>query len=365
MGKVSSSQLHRKKAKHVDELMKLVNVFGFLVLAIFFSCKNGPKKLEVIWENGKAIAISIPRGNLIVDSLRVVNSKQIFGSFTDKGDAFEFRPVIPLTAGLNYEIWNGMQLIGKLVVPFPDAKQAPLLTRIYPETDTVPENLLKFYFLFSKPMRTGKSLEHIYLLDKNGDTMRNVFLNLQPELWDTSGKVLTVWLDPGRIKHGLVLNKKLGNPLTQNAHYQLIVSSEWKDTRGLSLTKIYTKAFVVGAADHDVPDVHKWTLSLPKSGTKQPLIINTKEPLDHLLLAESLSVFDAIHGEVKGTVGVRKGKVWEFVPVKPWAAGEYQLHVNARLEDLAANNLNRVFDRDIRKEKGGDDGVVQRDFKIF
>ncbi len=213
-------------------------------------------------------------------------------------------------------------------------------------------------------MRTGQSLEHIFLLDRKGDTMRNVFLNLQPELWDTSGNVLTLWLDPGRIKHGLVLNKKLGNPLTQHAHYKLVVSTTWKDTEGLNLAKTYTKSFIVGAADHDVPDIQKWTLSRPTLGTTNPLRVDTKEPMDHLLLAESLSIVDSNNEVIEGNVLIKKDRIWEFTPIKAWHSGNYYLEAKARLEDLAANNLNRVFDRDIRKEKGRNEGVMRREFVI-
>ncbi len=337
---------------------------AFLILSFFISCKEKSQKLELIWENDKAIGIAIPKSISNLDSLHIINVKQIFGSLTELADFFEFRSVIPLTAGLSYEVWNGKKMIGKLTVPLPNSKLAPVLTSIYPEIDTVPENLLKFYFVFSKPMRSGASLNHIFLLDKKGDTMQNVFLNLQPELWDTSGKVLTIWIDPGRIKRDLVLNKKLGNPLTQNSNYKLIVSNTWKDTQGLTLPKIYTKSFVVGAADHQIPDVSKWNLTLPKSRTTHPIVIDAKETLDHLLLAESLSILDFNNKEVAGTIMIRKDQILEFVPLKPWTGSKYVLQVNARLEDLAANNLNKVFDRDIRKEEGRNDDVVKREFKL-
>ncbi len=345
---------------------KLYVMYGlaFLVVVFFDGCNNSAQKLEIIWENNQAIGIAIPKNGSDLDSLKVINVVPIFGSFIAKNNGIEFRSIIPLTAGLSYEIWNGKNRIGKVAVPFPAAKLAPVLAAIYPQRDTVPENLLKLYFRFSKPMQTGKSLEHIFILDKNSDTMRNVFLNLQPELWDTSGKILTLWLDPGRIKRDLVLNKKLGNPLMQNAHYQLIVSNRWKDTQGLRLTKTYSKSFVVAAADGEVPDVNKWSLALPASGTKRPLIIDTKEAMDHFLLMESVTILGPKNEIVEGEIKIKEDQIWEFTPLKPWLANKYQLQVNTRLEDLAANNLNKVFDRDIRKEKGRDDDVVKRAFFI-
>ena len=42
--------------------------------------------------------------------------------------------------------------------------------------------------------------------------------------------------------------------------------------------------------------------------------------------------------------------VLEFRPESPWAKGSYIIESEERLEDLAGNNLNRLFDRDITKE---------------
>lgn len=54
----------------------------------------------------------------------------------------------------------------------------------------------------------------------------------------------------------------------------------------------------------------------------------------------------------------------EFVPDKLWKTGHYLLRVNARLEDLAGNNLNKVLDRDVPKETKQDGLFVQRNFEI-
>ena len=77
----------------------------------------------------------------------------------------------------------------------------------------MPENLLKIYLRFSHPMREGQSDKYISLIKNGKDTLPDVFLNLQPELWNEDRTVLTVWLDPGRIKRDLQPNLKLGNPL--------------------------------------------------------------------------------------------------------------------------------------------------------
>src|SRR5476651_1203354 len=258
-------------------------VFFLYVLAS--GCSRSDDHVVLVWKDGRAVGIAIHDGLFnnksaadVKDSLKVVltGSKAdagILGSFVTDWHGVDFEPLIPLSPGLSYDVLLSGKRIARKKVPV-NTGEAPKLTAIYPETDTVPENLLKFYFQFSHPMRTGLVLDHICLLDKNKDTMQRVFLNLQPELWDKTGTVLTLWLDPGRIKRSLVLNKELGNPLKTNESYTLVVSQNWKDNRGLSLAQSYTKHFTVGERDGVMPDINKWQINTPKSGTSGALTIN-------------------------------------------------------------------------------------------
>ena len=55
----------------------------------------------------------------------------------------------------------------------------------------------------------------------------------------------------------------------------------------------------------------------------------------------------------------------EFTPGNEWQGGEYTLRIENRLEDLAGNNLNRVFDRDINLVKSDSSKeVFTRAFQI-
>jgi hypothetical protein len=273
--------------------------------------------------------------------------------------------LIPLTPGLSYHILENNQLIGQVIVPLNPNEKAPELVAIYPLLDTLPENLLKLYVHFSKPMRSGESLQFIHLLDKKQDTLRNVFLNLQPELWDTSSTVLTLWLDPGRIKRGLTLNRALGNPLKMNETYHLVVSADWKGQNGLNLTQTYRKTFVAGKRDELAPDLKQWELQVPKTSTTAPLGIKIRETLDHYLLLESIDIVDQNNSLVKGEIRLgKKDDQVVFFPVKPWKAQRYRLQVDARLEDLAGNNLNRVFDRDITKSKSRAKSYYELGFEL-
>ena len=66
-------------------------------------------------------------------------------------------------------------------------------------------------------MQEGQALENITVIKNGKDTIPSIFLDLQPELWNKERTILTLWLDPGRIKRDLQPNKKLGLPLELGA----------------------------------------------------------------------------------------------------------------------------------------------------
>jgi hypothetical protein len=265
-----------------------------------------------------------------------------------------------------YEIVFKNKVVGNIKVPGASAANASEVLAIYPSIDTLPENLLKIYIRFSKPMREGQSLKNIALLDHNNDTVPNVFLDLQPELWNKERTVLTVWLDPGRIKRELIPNQQLGNPLKRGENYTITVSNNWKDELALPLSKAYKKQFVVASRDSMSPDPANWKVSPPKAGTTQPLELIFSEPLDNFLLAEAIQIVTkdkvTIAGQIKADDNERK---LFFTPAEKWQAGNYQVRVESILEDVAGNNLNRLFDRDIRvKNLKKDQAFIERGFEI-
>jgi hypothetical protein len=332
--------------------------------------------LTLIMAKQHAVALRIPvvmlqeGGNGSSEGIQVRllarnNRAAVLGSYENDGNDLVFRPLVPFTAGLSYAVWQHDQKIGIITVPVNFKQVRPRLVAIYPNNDTLPENLLKLYFHFSQPMRTGQSLNYIKLINSRGDTLNNTFLNLQPELWDTTGTTLTLWLDPGRIKRDLQPNVKLGNPLKKGERYTLTISSQWKDAQGLTLAEPEEKHFTAGARDDEAPNIAQWRLSVPKANGKQPLIINTITSLDHYLLAESISIINSTGEVIKGKAWIDPNdEVYQFTPMQQWQGGTYTLQVNARLEDLAGNNLNKLFDRDITREAKRDEKVYERKFTI-
>lgn len=352
----------------LTRLVLLTNlVISFLMF--FSACtfkedkSNDKPTISLLWEGQKAVGISIPK-NLTepleskLVSVRLVGAGEqsfILGDYDIGEKVILFKPLIPFTPGLSYHIFIDTVFMEGVTIPQPDNREKPVLLSIYPTSDTLPENLLKMYLQFSKPMRVGNSLQYITLVNAHNDTLPAPFLALQPELWNKEDTLLTLWLDPGRIKKDLQPNKAMGPPLAAGENITMIVAPTWKDREGAPLDQKYTKHFYVTASDRNSPMPNAWHLSAPEGGTKQPLEISFGEPLDYALLQETIG----IHGEegerVSGSIILEEGeRKLHFIPNAAWVKGSYYLLIASRLEDMAGNNLNRTFEVDNENYHSGD-----------
>jgi hypothetical protein len=335
----------------------------FFVVITGMCCTQEQNNITITWNNDKAMAIHFPAKwaeGITKDSLgkhirvSLANDSTvtaILGDFRISDDIV-FEPLIPFSRGLTYALFVKDKKQTEFSIPFADSTNAPRIITSYPQLDTVPENLLKIYIQFSHPMIESRSANYIKLVKNGTDTLHDVFLDLQPELWNEDRSVITIWLDPGRIKRDLQPNLKLGAPLQQFVKYQLVVSKQWKDIDGRGLEKNYTWTFVTGFRDSISPDPVNWKMHLPKAASKEPLTINMNETLDHYLLMESLHVTDKNGVTIKGAfTGSHKDNTVSFTPAESWVAGNYTLQIASRLEDLSGNNLNRPFERDLLKTK--------------
>ncbi len=334
------------------------------ILTGIFCCQTKPKNriITVQWKDNKAIAISIPRSiieGIPTDSghgafqvrLQTAGNVPIMGEFNNTDTSVIFTPLIPFTRGLSYNVSMTGKLLGTVTIPEADSANAPSLIGIYPSSDSLPENLLKIHLYFSQPMREAQSGKYVSLIKNHTDTIKGAFLDLQPELWNEDRTMLTLWLDPGRIKRDLIPNRKLGAPLQKNETYRIAVSSAWKNQQGLKLTKSIGKFFIAVSRDSLCPQPGIWKISKPRDGTFQPLDINFKEALDYTLLSETLHVLASDGRKVPGKWKTTDHeKQIKFTPASAWRNGAYTLLVQTRLEDLAGNNINRPFDRDITQK---------------
>jgi hypothetical protein len=273
----------------------------------------------------------------------------LLGTYAVESGSLVFHPAYPLAPGVRYRATfqppGGARIEKIFDGPARDSTSSARVEHVFPSADVLPGNELKLYVYFSAPMSRGEAGQRIHLLDGNGKPVEGVFLPGE-ELWDRNNQRLTVIFDPGRIKRGLVSNRKMGPPIAEGRRYTLAIDREWKDARGVPMVAGFTKSFRGGPEDRTPPDPQRWRLSAPKAGTADPLVVTFPEPMDYALLQRMIQVSDA-RGSVAGSVSVdRQESVWRFTPREPWKPGGFQLIVDTAIEDLAGNHVGQPFDID-------------------
>lgn len=220
----------------------------------------------------------------------------------------------------------------------------PKVLAIYPATDSIPVNILRFYIEFSKPMQEMDILKHIKLTNEEGKNITGVFFENQYELWNENRTEVTLIVDPGRVKLGLFANNTMGRAFDVGKKYTLTVDKDLMDFDDQKLEQNFTKTFVAIGEDMLPPKTEQWKLSLPKAETDNILSINFNDKIDHIS-AQTLIKFFFNNTEIKGKIELEnQEQKLIFKPTKKWKKGNYQIIVNHRLEDIAANSLNQIFD---------------------
>jgi len=281
------------------------------------------------------------------------------GTYRVEGNAIRFQPQYPLVPGLSYQASfrpaelnvnksDRRELTAVVRVPTDGLASATVVTQVYPTADSLPENLLKFYVHFSAPMSRGHIYDYIRLLKEDGKQVELPFLEIDEELWDDTMTRLTIFIDPGRIKRGVLPLEEIGPALEAGKRYTLVIDRKWQDGAGKPLKESFQKPFLVGAPDREPPDPSQWSLQLPASGTQNPLVILFPEPMDNALTQRVIHITDASGKTVAGQIALTdQERRWSFQPLGPWKRGQHQLVVQTTIEDLAGNNIGKPFDVDL------------------
>ena len=283
----------------------------------------------------------------------------MLGRVRRSGDTLRFEPRFPLRPGTPYHATfrpdalpgsdpSAVTVEAVFELPESESGTPTRVVAVYPSADELPENLLRFYIHFSNPMSRGEAYRRIRLLDESGRPVVAAFLELDEELWDPSGTRLTLLIDPGRIKSGLVPREEMGPVLMNGRRYVLAIDGDWIDARGRPLDDSYRKPFRAGPSDDQPPEPESWRVSPPSAGGREPLVVSFPEPLDRALLVRLLRVVDASGTTVRGRseIGDRESR-WSFVPEPVWKPGDYRLVVDTDLEDPAGNGVGRPFEVDV------------------
>jgi len=335
---------------YIREVFLTFSLFIFLIPNV----RGQSGGTSIIWEEENAIGVSFQineEDNKFIEVFLKDKTTSILGKYEMETKEIFFYPIVPFTFGLDYEIRVRGEMIHEFSVPFSPTLKRPSVINIYPSSQIIPANLLKIHVQFSQPMQEGKTKNFIQVLNEKGEIIPNVLLDLQPELWNADRTNLTMWLDPGRIKRDLQPNLKMGPPLEVGLCYRVIISKAWKDQYGLELGNDFIKDYSILRDDRDKPSIHDWELTYPRTTSLNNLIVNFGESIDFELATNAITVNKDGQLIEGSTILKDCESQWFFTPEEKWRSGKYELVIESRLEDLAGNNLNRLFDHDLEKNE--------------
>lgn len=257
----------------------------------------------------------------------------VLGKASRQGDAVVFEPQFPIAKSTAVRV-----VIEGKTYPLPGIAEKPMaaakVDRVYPSTDAIPANLLKFYIHFNQPIQPGSAWENVKLKDEQGRIVDLAFLEIDQELWDPEHRRLTVLFDPGRIKRGVTPRDEVGSALEPGREYTFVAG-------GTALIETYEKKFRVVAEDRKPIDPDQWKLTLPRPNTLEPLVVDFGEPLDSALAQRFISL------NKPSTIALGNNETSiAFTPLTAWKAGQFELSIDTALEDLAGNKVGRPFDVD-------------------
>ncbi len=297
------------------------------------------------------------------------------GHFEIDDDAICFIPRFPFLDGMCYSLLvdsapeeRGVDSLEVWTIqrPVREDKQTTDVVAIYPTADELPVNQLRLYIHFSGPMSEDWAARAVRVRRRdNYKRLEGVFLVMEPELWDPERRRLTLLLDPGRIKRGLVPNEEAGYPLLEGVPVIVTIATDFRDAAGRPLRNGAERDYEIGPPVRVRVNPADWRCHCPTAGSTDPLTVEFDRPLDHALLQHSLWVNDGAGVALPGQGSVGAGeRCWRFEPHSPWEAGQHQVTVDPGLEDLAGNSLIRVFDRDLMRAEDApnDAGHVAIDF---
>ena len=235
-------------------------------------------------------------------------------------------------------------------VDVPSVAMGPVASveSVRPAAAVLPLNHLRFYVYFSHPMSRGQAASAIQLRNaESGEPLLDALLPGGPELWDKRRQRLTVLLDPGRIKRGLVPYTERGYPLTEGQAIIFEVDARFCDDQGRPLQASFSQRYEIGPALRSRIDPRHWRIATPRASSSEPLLIEFARPIDYALATRCIWIEDAAGTVVPGQPTLDShDSVWRFVPAGAWSVGQYVVAVDPRLEDVAGNSVLRPFDRE-------------------
>ncbi|WP_152538526.1 Ig-like domain-containing protein [Aquimarina macrocephali] len=340
------------------KVLFISNVKNFIlfVIIVFFSilemyAQKSPeftfnKEFITIKKDAKTSGnLYVYRGEIPKEELSNVNP--ILGKLIQEKTVLRFIPLIPFGWNQKYTLVY-RDAIEYFELDTPEEYKHLSVKSIYPSAKILPSNLLKWYIQFSHPISETYVYDHIRFINATGDTISNATLSLENALISDNGKLLTVWIEPGRQKRDLIPNTLLGPVFENGKTYKLVVLKKLKDANGISMQQDFIHSFRVTIADRVKPDIKSWKIQFPKVNSKSRLLISCYESLDYGSTLNSVTIINAKEEKIDGNWQYTDHEsTLSFTPLHPWKKGNYKILFDTHIEDLAGNNLDRLFDSEI------------------
>ena len=325
-------------------------------------CNLDPDLLAHFGRGGQASRLleSVFRVKVVrAETYETENLPDIFGRYQVLDNELRFFPHFPFESGLSYRASFDPRPLGRpelseaLTLEFSLPKALSVsshkVQHIYPSSDCLPENLLRFYVDFSTSMQRGRVESEIAILGPAGELAPDVLYHAPVELWDRTMRRLTILLDPGRLKRGVGPNRDLGPPLKAGLTYTLAVGAGMLDLSGRRLPETYHKRFRVTDAVREHIAVEQWEIVAPPAKGRQPVVLQFPRPLDWALLAHAITIASTDGQLIDGLVAIDQcERRCTFTPTSPWVAGSYHVRVASSLEDVCGNSVAAAFERLLR-----------------
>lgn len=298
-------------------------------------------------------------------------SNAIQGNYTRVRNSLIFHPYFPFENGLTYVVrtkdtnFDNTYSYQPFQIGKQEAVEKAAVVGTHPLSDKLPENLLRFYIYFNTPMKKGQALNHIKLIDADGNIDNYAFMKFKQELWSADGKRLTLLFDPGRIKRGVSTNLSRGPALIEGKKYKLGISGTWQDVHGQQLIINTLKEFMVVKGYRQHIRINDWGLDVPKANTNDSLTLNFDRIIDHALIQSMIKLEDEENNIIPGYWEILETEQSiQFIPEKNWKQSNYRIVIDSRLEDVAGNNLQNLLDHIKTDEESNIETHQYIEFKI-
>jgi hypothetical protein len=285
----------------------------------------------------------------------------VFGLYQVLKNGVRFVPYFPFEKGIRYRAtFDPRSLPGfefselitlDFYLPREQSAVQTEVTQIFPSSDSLPENLLRFYARFSGSMQRGRVEEQVAIIGPDGRPVPEVLYRPPVELWDRNMQYLTILLDPGRLKRWVGPNVELGPPLKAGQEYRLVIGSGMVDLAGRPLREAFCKRFLVTEAVRESIAVERWKILPPAAKSREPLALTFPRPLDWALLFRTITIASKGGELIDGRIEIDQcEKRWSFIPTSPWVEGAYHVRIAPSIEDVCGNSVVGAFDRRLRTD---------------